>query len=788
MSPRRRPRPARGTGSPEPGPLGGRHERPDARAKVTGSTRYVADLALPGMLHAAAAVSPLASARIAGIDTAAARAVAGVEAVVTAADVPGKNLVGVIFEDQPLLAADRVRMVGERLALVAARTPEAAWAAARLIRADLEPLPAVHDPVEALTAHAPLVHPWGNLIREFRVVRRDAARARAAVVIEAEYRVGGQEHAYLEPQGCLAIPEGRRRITIVASCQCPFYVQQAVARALGLPLAAVRVEQAPTGGGFGGKEDYPSEPAACAAVLAFATGRPVRFVLPRELDMQVSSKRHAMVIRHRWGADRSGRLRFAEVDTVLDAGAYIGISTVVAERANVSSIGPYHVPAVRVTTRVAYTNNLFGGAFRGFGAAEATMDRLARALDLDPLEFRRRNVLDDRRRRICTGQLLPRPVLARECLDRAAELAGWDAFHAAGPRNGGATREGMGIGLALYGCNLHHGGQHLDRSSAVVILQPDGSVVVRVGLTEMGQGNLTACQTIAAQALGVDPATVQVWQPDTTAVGDSGPTVASRGAHASGMAILDAVARLRRRLDPVAAELLACDPRHVVLADGFAAVSGDSGRRVPMGRVAAELASRRIEAISTGWYRSRARRFDAATGVGDPYEFYAVACHVAKVAVDSELGLVRVLDVAAAHDVGRVIHRDALEGQIQGGIVQGIGWGTTEELKLDRGRLMNPSFTDYIIPTAADAPRIAIAIVESEGRGGPFGAKGIGEPSLIPAAVAVRNAVVDALGVEIDRLPLTPPAVVAALGGAHRFAWLEEERVRGGVEEVVAGR
>ncbi|HVN76438.1 MAG TPA: molybdopterin cofactor-binding domain-containing protein, partial [Thermoanaerobaculaceae bacterium] len=391
MSPRRRPRPARGTGSPEPGPLGGRHERPDARAKVTGSTRYVADLALPGMLHAAAAVSPLASARIAGIDTAAARAVAGVEAVVTAADVPGKNLVGVIFEDQPLLAADRVRMVGERLALVAARTPEAAWAAARLIRADLEPLPAVHDPVEALTAHAPLVHPWGNLIREFRVVRRDAARARAAVVIEAEYRVGGQEHAYLEPQGCLAIPEGRRRITIVASCQCPFYVQQAVARALGLPLAAVRVEQAPTGGGFGGKEDYPSEPAACAAVLAFATGRPVRFVLPRELDMQVSSKRHAMVIRHRWGADRSGRLRFAEVDTVLDAGAYIGISTVVAERANVSSIGPYHVPAVRVTTRVAYTNNLFGGAFRGFGApqvtwaAEATIDKLARATGLDPL-------------------------------------------------------------------------------------------------------------------------------------------------------------------------------------------------------------------------------------------------------------------------------------------------------------------------------------------------------------------------------------------------------------------
>lgn len=397
MPPRRRAAVA-STGAasaPGGGPLGGRHERPDSRAKVTGSTRYVADLALPGMLHAAVAVAPIASARIAGLDVSAAHAVEGVETVLTAADLRGRNLVGVIFEDQPLLAAERVRMVGERLALIAARTPEAAWAAARLVHADLDPLPGVHDAVEALAPQAPLVHESGNLIRTFRVVRGDTTRARAGVVVEAEYRIGGQEHAYLEPQGCLAIPEGRERVTIVASCQCPFYVQQAVARVLGLPLAAVRVEQAPTGGGFGGKEDYPSEPAACAALLAFATGRPVRFVLPRELDMQASSKRHAMVVRHRWGADRNGRLRFAEVDTVLDAGAYIGISTVVAERANVSAVGPYDVPSVNVTTRVAYTNNLFGGAFRGFGApqvtwaAEATMDRLARAVGLDPLEFRR---------------------------------------------------------------------------------------------------------------------------------------------------------------------------------------------------------------------------------------------------------------------------------------------------------------------------------------------------------------------------------------------------------------
>ena len=774
-----------------PGPLGGRHERPDARAKVAGSTRYVADLALPGMLHAALAVSKVPSARVAGIELAAARAVEGVEAVLTAADIPGKNLVGVIFEDQPLLVEDRVRMVGDRLALVAARTPEAAWDAARLVRGRLEPLPSVHDPVAALEAGTTRVHDTGNLVRTFRVVRGDLERAhaRAAVVVEAEYHVGGQEHAYLEPQGCLAIPEGRDRITIITSCQCPFYVQQAVARVLGLSLAAVRVEQAPTGGGFGGKEDYPSEPAACAAVLAFATGKPVRLVLPRELDMQASTKRHAVVVRHRWGAGRDGKLRFAEVETFMDAGAYIGLSTVVAERANVSSIGPYDVGAVRVATHVVYTNNLFGGAFRGFGqpqvswAAEATMDTLARALALDPLEFRRRNVLDGRRRRMCTGQLLPRPVLARECLDRAAELAGWEGFHAKPRAASGARREGMGIGLVLYGCNLHHGGQRLDRSSAVVILQPDGSVVVRVGLTEMGQGNLAACQTIAAQALGVEPSAVQVWQPDTTTVADSGPTVASRGAHMSGLAILDAVNRLRTRLDPIAAELLGCARDLVELSNGFASVRGEPGRRVSVASVATEMAARRIEGIATGWHRSKARAFDAETGTGAPYEFYAIACQIARVSVDEELGIVRVQEVSAAHDVGRVIHRDALEGQIEGGIVQGIGWATTEELKLDAGRLANPNFTDYLIPTAADAPRIKIAVVESDGAGGPFGAKGVGEPSLIPAAAAVRNAVCEALDVEIRRLPLSPPTVVEALGERHPFAWL----IAGRKEEEHAG-
>ena len=759
-------------------PLGGRHPRPDAVMKVAGAARYVGDLSLPGMLHAAIVASPVASARLVSLDLSPALAVPGVHAALAADDVPGVNLVGAIFPDQPLLVEDRVRMVGDRLALVAARTPEAARAAAAAVTPRLEPVPAVHDPVAALAPDAPRVHEDGNLVRTFRVRRNapDDGSPTAPVVVEAEYHIGGQEHAYLEPQGCLAIPESRSRITVVASCQCPFYVQHAVARVLGLPLASVRIQQAHTGGGFGGKEDYPSEVAACAAMLAFATGRPVRLLYSREYDLQATTKRHAMVVRHRWGADRDGRLRFAEVEAFLDAGAYAGLSTVVAERANVSAIGPYHVPSVKVDTHVVYTNNLFGGAFRGFGAPqvtwahEATMDRLARAVGLDPAELRRRNVLGGEGCTTCTGQELPTPVLAGACLDRALELDEArppSGPHVAGP---GRYRRGRGIALVLYGCNLHHGGQFLDRSSAVVILQPDGSAIVRVGLTEMGQGNLAAARSVAAQALGLDPARVEVWEPDTATVADSGPTVASRGSHATGLAILDAARRLRRRLDPVAAELLGCRAGEVELAAGTARAAGDPSRTIPLERVLSEMTARRIETIATGWWRSRPRWFDEETGLGAPYEAYAFACHVARVAVDPDLGLVRVEHVAAAHDVGRVLHRDALEGQVHGGIVQAMGWGLMERLELDAGRLLNPGFTDYLIPTASDTPGISMVLLEDSPGTGPYGAKGIGEPSFIPTAAAIRNAVCDALGLEIDRLPLTPPVIVEARGDRHPFA------------------
>ncbi len=758
-------------------PLGGSHRRPDAMAKATGQTRYVGDMTMPGMLHAAIAISDRASAKILNLDTRTARSMPGVETVVTAAGIPGENQVGVIFPDQPLLVTDRVRMVGDRLALVAARSPEDAWAAARSITPAYEDLPGVFDPEEALEKTSPAVHGNDNLLKTFQVLlgETDPRHHEADVVVEARFEIGGQDHAYLEPQACLAVPEGDR-ITIFASCQCPFYIQQAVARILAIPLASVRVEQAPTGGAFGGKEDYPSEPAACAAVLAWRSRRPVRLLFSREFDLQATTKRHPMVVNHRWGANRDGRLVFAKVEAVLDGGAYAGLSTVVAERANVSAIGPYVVPNVSVRTRIAYTNNLFGGAYRGFGApqvsfaSEATMDMLAQRLAIDPVEFRRLNVLTPEDPLTCTGQVLEAPQMARRCLDRAVD----DATGIQRPyRAPDSWRRGRGVSLTLYGINLHRGGQFLDRSSAVVILQADASVIVRVGLTEMGQGNMTAMQTVTAAALGVEPDRVQVWQPDTTTVADSGPTVASRGSHASGRAVLDAIRRLRRRVDPVAAEMLGCRPDDVELIDSSARVSG-GGPSIPMSDVAREMFARRIETISTGWYRSEPREFDEATGMGDAYASYAMACHVVDVAVDPDLGLVRVEHVAAAHDVGRILHRTAAEGQVEGGVVQAMGWALTEELKLDQGRLLNPSFTDYLIPTSDDAPPVTIALLEDAPGRGPFGSKGLGEPAFIPTAAAIRNAVCAALETEINHLPLTPPVIVRALAEGHKFKHLIE--------------
>jgi CO/xanthine dehydrogenase Mo-binding subunit len=729
---------------------------------------YLADLRAPQMLHAAILPATIASARVTRLDTSGARGIPGVAEVLTSKDLGSVNRIGLIYDDQPLLVEDRVRMAGDRLALVAAESPELCREALEAIAVELEALPGVYDLSEALSPSAPKVHEAGNLVREFAVVRGDVAAARdgAEILLEQEFKIGGQEHAYLEPQGCLAVPDHDGGMRLFSSCQCPFYVRGAVSRALGLPLGKVRVVQSTTGGGFGGKEDYPNEVALCAALLSARTGRPVRLVLPRELDMQASTKRHGMLIHHRLYASADGRIRGVEIDILVDAGAYAGLSTVVAERANTSAVGPYAIDHLRVRTQVCYTNNLFGGPFRGFGAPQVTvahecqMERLAKEVGLSPVQVRRLNAISPERPEFSTGERIESAERLSKVLDRVESLTrskNAQAVAEAGDR----FRWGTGVAVFIYGANLHHGGQPLDRGGALLHLQADGSVNVSIGVTEMGQGAFAASRAIAAEALGAPADAVHLTEVDTGLVTDSGPTVASRATLVAGNAILDAASQLRARLLPLAAELLGAAEKEVETGPGGFLAPG--GRFVPFADVTALLYRRRIHPAALGWYRSADRIYDPATGQGQAYMFYTFGAHVTRVRVDTWTGKVDVTNIHAVHDIGRAIHPPALEGQVQGGAVQAMGWAIMEDLLLEEGRLKNPSFTDYLLPTAVDAPNVEMTFLEDPEPLGPFGARGIGEPSFIPGGAAIATAVGHALGIHVSELPLTPERVLRML-------------------------
>ncbi len=728
--------------------------RVDAYDKVTGRTRYLDDMELPDCLEAALVVGGVPHGTLRGVDTADALGMPGVVAVLTGEDIPGENQIGCVRPDQPLLAVDRVRFVADRVALVAAETRDQARAAARAVRVDVEELSAVTDPVAALEDGAVALHAGGNLAVHQKVRRGDpdAAFAAAPVVLERTFTVNYQEHAYMEPQGVAAIPGVDGSVTIHASLQCPHYIQGAVARVLGVPLSKVRVIQAPTGGAFGGKEDFPSEPAACAAVLALHTGRPVRLVYDRAMDVLASTKRHRMRMKIGMAAETDGTLLGVRATLHVDAGGYLGLSSVVSERANCSVTGPYRVPNTLVDTLVVYTNNLFGGAFRGFGtpqttfAMEAMMDLLAEETKVDRVTVRRRNLLAEGEPTI-TGQPIPPSYPVEQTLDALLERARFDdlvqdaeAFNA----KSRWRRRGVGLATSMYGCGLHAGGQHLEGSGALVQVHQDGSVNVTIGGAELGQGAYTMAAQIAAEALGAPMDAVTVLPTDTARVSDSGPTVASRTTIMSGNAV-------RRAAAAVALEIAAAGEAVGIAPDAtFRERAGAAWRR-------------KAKLTSSGWYAPPPKPWDIETGQGTAYAVYCFGAHVAEVEVDLLSGEVRVIRMVAGHDVGRTIHPKMLEAQAEGGMVQGMGWALSEDLVLVDGRCPSPGLSDYAIPTSMCAPAMDVVLVEEPYPDGPYGAKGIGEPSLITAPAAVAAAVSHAIGRHLDRLPLTPQTLLETL-------------------------
>lgn len=765
--------------------VGQRLERQDARAKVLGTARYADDMVFPGLLHMKVVFSTEPHAKLLAIHTEAAKKVPGVRAVLTAKDCPGENLIPLVLPDLTLMADERARFVGDPLAVVVGDTPEAAYAGSLLVKIDYERLPAVFDVLEALKPGAPVVapaivargqghggaHTAPNLFNRLEVKKGDikAGFEAADVVVEQEYRTPYQAHAYLETQGMTVVPEPDGLFSVYGCMQCPFYVHEAVARVLGLPRHRVRVIQVGTGGGFGGKEDVPSIIAGLAALGAWHTGKPVKLVLSRKEDFETMSKRHPALVRLRLGCKEDGTFTALEEELWLDGGAYSTLSPVVLYRAVTHAPGPYRWPAVHVLGHAVATNKVPCGAFRGFGtlqvifALESIIDEMAEKLSIDPLDLRLKNAL-----RVGdttgTNQDLPESVGFTETLQRAAEASDYRRKRILYETwQQGPKRRGIGLGCLLYGVGLGAKGKFIDRTGAHVQLYPDGSCAVSIGNAEMGQGLRTVISQIAAEELGLEFGKVQTFDGDTSRVPDSGPTVASRATVMAGNAVRDASSQIRKELFAEAATLLGAPADDLEVFAMTVRRRSDPSRSVAMTDVIARAAHARRPLTASGFRLPADTWWSDEKGEGKAYEVYTYATNVCEVEVDVETGETTVIALTAAHDIGRAINPTLAEGQIEGGALQGLGFALTEEVHIDEGVIKNPRFATYIIPTSMDAPDIRSVIVEHPYSGGPYGAKGIGEPPIMGIAPSVTNAIKDATGARLFECPATPERVVTSM-------------------------
>jgi CO/xanthine dehydrogenase Mo-binding subunit len=782
--------------------------------KVKGSLHYAADWQLPGMLYGRLVRSLVPSARIVSIDTKEAQALRGVAAVLTGADVPRNTLVerasGGLSElpiAMPILAAERVRYVGEPIAVVAAATQQIADEAAELVAVEYEELPGLHDMEAALEPGAPLVHDEGNLLVSWHIARGDcdAAMAEADVVVEGTYRTQHVEHAYLEPEAGVGWMD-HDVVTVRASTQVVEHAAE-IAEILDLPASKVRVIAAYLGGGFGGKEDMTVEP--FIALLVWKTRRPVRMIWDRQESMLASTKRHPFLMRYRTGARRDGTIIAQDIDILGDAGAYPCLSARILFAGAALSCGPYQVPNVRIRSRPVFTNNVPTSAFRGFGAMQVTfgyesqMDRMAEALGMDPAELRRRN-FHRKGDVIPTGEILDTVVAVGETLRRALSALG-------GRSEPSAPGRLIGRGFA---CNMQPYGRTIwfrDRAAAWLTLQADGSLLIRSGVTDLGAGQAASLCQIASEMLGVPLGDISVYIGDTALTPPAGGTFATRQLYMSGNAVLNAARALRASIDPVAADLLGCPVEELRYEDGLVRAGGSADARgsasprgvdppstprhgassassagprgvdppstprhgassasISLAELAQACDARAVELSCLSTWRAESGTFDPATGQGASFPDYTYGTHAAEVEVDPETGEVRVLRYVASHDVGRAINPMRVEGQIQGGAMQGLGYALTEEIVLEDGLTASSLFSSYFIPTAMDMPDVQVEIVESGEGKGPLNARGIGEPPVGPVAPAIASAIADATGCRPTRLPMTAERVLALLDEARR--------------------
>ncbi|MGO8886497.1 MAG: xanthine dehydrogenase subunit D [Streptosporangiaceae bacterium] len=745
--------------------IGASPRRPDGTPKVTGQFAYGSDLWMDAMIWGVTLRSPHPYARIRSLSVGAALATSGVHAVLTHADVPGANRCGLDRADQPVLADEVVRYQGEPVALVAADHPEIARQAAKKIAVDYEVLTPVTDARTALDPAAPRLHPGGNLVRHLKIRKGGPAPA-ADVVVAGAYQIGMQDQAFLGPEAGLAVPDGGGGVDLYVATQWLHADQRQVCAALGLPPDQVRLTLAGVGGAFGGREDLSMHVHAC--MLALHTGKPVKMVYNREESFFGHVHRHPAQMRYEHGATRDGTLVYVRAEIYLDGGAYTSSTPAVVGNAGTMGIGPYVVPSVHVDAYGVYTNNPPCGAMRGFGSVqaafgyEAQMDKLAAALALDPVELRCRNAMT-MGSEAPTGQIVDSPAPVAELLRRVQQMPPPAASGATGTAPdlralpGGVANsthgEGVvrGVGYAVAYKNVGFSEGYDDYSTARVRLEIAGGepvVTVHTAAAEVGQGLVTIEQQICRTELGVDQVAVH---PKNTAAGSGGSTSASRQTYVTGGAVKAACELVRERVLAIAERQLGRTVADLELRDGLLTSAAEG----TLGSLADIIGAEAIEETVV-WRHRPTSPVDPETGQGFAHVQYAFAAHRAVVDVDTELGLVKVVELACAQDVGRALNPQAVVGQIQGGSAQGLGLAIMEEIQVSGGLIRNPSFTDYLIPTILDMPPMPIEVLEYPDPSAPYGLRGVGEAPTISSGPAVAAAIRAATGLDLARIPIRP--------------------------------
>jgi CO/xanthine dehydrogenase Mo-binding subunit len=725
--------------------------RKEGRDKVTGAARYIDDMSLPGMLYGATVRSQVSRGIIKKISFD--PQFNWTEfVVVTAKDIPGKNCIALIGDDQPCLADRNINHPEEPILLLAHPDPHLLRKAVDAVSIEYDPLPPVFT-MEESERCSQLI--WGsdNTFKTFLIAKGDVESvwAKADYIVEGEYTTGAQEQLYIENNGVIASFDPVQGITVWGSLQCPYYIHKALMALCGLSEDKVRVVQMETGGAFGGKEDYPSIIAGHASLLSMKSGRPVKIVYDRLEDMTATTKRHPSRTRHRTAVSKDGKILGGEIDFTIDGGAYATLSSVVLSRGTIHAGGPYHWPNIRIRGRAVATNMPPHGAFRGFGAPQSLfamerhMDRIAQVVGISPIEIRRRNFLQPGQT-TTTEQTIREEIDLGKLLDRALELSDYAAKKKRfGQENeSGSIKRGMGIAAFLHGAGFTGSGERYLASVVAVEGSADGAVRVLVSSTEFGQGTNTVLCQIAAEALDLPYENVQIVQPDTNRVPNSGPTVASRTAMVVGSLVRSAALGIRQTL-------------------------------IASGKLAESYSPQQFRAACQqhiadhGELRSFAR-YEAPEGVywddqkyrGEAYATFAWAVYIAEVAVDLSTYTARVEDFVALQEVGKVLHPILAKGQIAGGVAQGIGFALYEKIVWQNGRMQNGQMTNYIMPTSADLPPIRVFFEELGNIHGAYGAKGIGELPMDGPAPAILNAIEDALRTRFDSIPLLPEDIFTA--------------------------